>query len=151
MSNGLSSELCGKYDHKLDPKNRVAIPSEWRCGDECPVVLLESSKEGYPMVKVTSPEQFRAWVDEIRNSDRPMGAKNRYVGRMYAECLHGVINAQGKLLVPKKMCTRLELDADIKLVARGNFFELWKPESFTLADQIELATLEEMNEVFDVF
>lgn len=149
-------ELYGQFDHKLDPKNRIAIPSEWRTADEYPVILLESTDQGFPIVKAFSPEVFRANVDKIRTKAAQMphvttADIDRFVGRMYAEALAGTVNAQGKLLIPKKLGVKLELEGVARLVGRGTHFEIWKPEAFDAAKASELAALASLNLEFGVF
>lgn len=156
MSKGISSELYGKYDHKLDPKNRVAIPSEWRNSEECPLILLEASKQNAPILKALSPEYFRSLVENIRkmataHGDMSMAAIDAYIGRMYAECVPTAISAQGKLLIPKKMCARLGLSGEAKLVGRGPYFEVWNPEAYAEAEARELSALKSLNDEFGVF
>ncbi|MCD7798853.1 MAG: hypothetical protein LUG84_05525 [Akkermansiaceae bacterium] len=156
MPEGISSELYGKYDHKLDPKNRVAIPSEWRHSEECPLILLEATKQNFPVIKAFSPEYFRSWVKSIRRkaaamSDVSMAAIDSFIGHMYAECVSATISAQGKLLIPKKMCARLGLSGEARLVGRGPYFEVWSPEAFIAAEERELAALKCLNDEFGVF
>lgn len=151
MSKGISSELRGKFDHKLDPKNRVSIPSEWRLGDECPVYLLEAKKEGKSIVKVLSPEKFKRWVDEIEARDMSMAQKDLIIGKLHADCVGATINAQGKLLIPKRMCEGIGLNTDVKLVGRGAYFELWEPSNFAAAEQLELEKLMELNSELGIF
>lgn len=156
MPSCVPRELFGQFDHKLDPKNRLAIPSEWRTADDYPVILLESTDEGFPIVKAFSPDFFRAYVDKIRTKAAQMpnvttADVDRFIGRMYAEALSGTVNAQGKLLIPKKIGMKLELDGVARLVGRGTHFEIWKPEAFEAAKASELAALSPLNLEFGVF
>lgn len=151
MPQGISSELRSKFKHKLDPKNRLAIPAEWEPGEGCPLFLLEAKKEGLMMVKVLTLDKFREYVDMIRNSDKTPATKESMIGRLYAECVETTINAQGKMLIPKKMCELADLSGDVRLVGRGSFFELWKPDVYDEFEIREKARLEDVNADFGIF
>lgn len=156
MPSCLPRELFGQFDHKLDPKNRIAIPSEWRTAEEYPIILLESTDQGFPIVKAYSPEFFRSHVEKIRAKAAQMphvttADIDRFVGRMYAEALCGTVSAQGKLLIPKKIGMKLELEGVARLVGRGTHFEIWKPGAFDAAKASELAALTPLNLEFGVF
>lgn len=152
----LFSELGGRYDHKLDPKNRIAIPSAWRPAEECPVILLEARDQGLPVLKGYSPECFRAYVDEVREyasqiSGVTLKDINSFVSRMYSESMPTSINAQGKLLIPKQICERLDLNGEILLAGCRDHFEIWRKELYHEAKERALVALKHINDQMGVF
>ncbi len=151
MSKGISSELRSKFIHKLDPKNRVAIPSEWDPSEGCPLLLLEAKKEGLRMIKALTHEKFDEYVEMVRTSDKTPAAKESMIGRLYADCVETAISVQGKMLIPKKMCEQANLSGEVRLVGRGSYFEIWKPEVFEEFERLEAARLEEVNADFGIF
>lgn len=152
MGEGISSELRSKYDHKLDAKNRIAVPSEWRTGDSGGVLLLlESTREGKPMIKALTHGKFREYIETIRSSIYTPAQKDLLIGKLHAECVETAVNSQGKMLIPKQMCERGRFHGDVKLVGRGGYFEIWKPELYDEVDRLEAAKLEELNINLGIF
>ena len=151
MVEGISSELRSKYDHKLDAKNRIAVPSEWRCGDGGVLLLLESSREGKPMIKALTHGKFCEYIAIIRESSYTPAQKDMLIGKLHAECVETAVNGQGKMLIPKKMCDRGGLGSDVRLVGRGGYFEVWKPELYDEVELLEAAKLEELNINLGIF
>lgn len=151
MAQGLSSELRSKYDHKLDAKNRIAIPSEWRPSEGCCLLLLESQREGRPMIKALTYEKFDELVETINATDYTPAQKDMLIGKLHSDCVETAINAQGKMLVPKRMIDRAGFRSDVKLVGRGRYFELWKPELYDEVRRLEEEKLQALNENLGIF
>ena len=53
----VSDNLFGAYTHKLDPKNRIAIPAEWRPSEGCALLLLSGRRLDLPTVKAYTREK----------------------------------------------------------------------------------------------
>lgn len=141
-----SSEYRGKFDHKMDPKNRVAVPVEFRPGEGEKLYLLESHREGRAVIKALTTTRVRSMENSVRDrADLTPAHKDLIIGKLNADCVAVQINPQGKLLVPKKICEYAQLKGDVKLVGRGDYFEIWNPKGFAEAEQLELAKLAEIN------
>ncbi len=54
----VSDNLFGAYTHKLDPKNRIAIPAEWRPSEGCALLLLSGRRLDLPTVKAYTREKI---------------------------------------------------------------------------------------------
>ncbi|MEG2248292.1 MAG: hypothetical protein RSB88_05210 [Akkermansia sp.] len=151
MLNGISSELRSKYDHKLDAKNRIAVPSEWRPSEGCCLLLLKSSRKLLPMIKALTHEKFQEYIETIHSMSYNPAQKDMLIGKLHSDCVETTVNAQGKMLIPKKMCELSKLGTDVKLVGRGGYFEIWKPELYDEVELLEAAELEELNAELGIF
>lgn len=152
MSQGISSELRSKFDHKLDVKNRIAIPSEWRPSEGCCLFLLEAKREGLPMIKALTQEKFADYVNDVEISDLSRKDKDKFIGRLHSVCVETTINGQGKMLIPRKMIDQLALvSSDVKLVGRGKFFEIWEPNLYEEAERLESDSIMKLNDQLGIF
>lgn len=146
MGEVYASELRGKFDHKLDPKGRVAVPADWVNGQEISIYLLESSREGLPTLRALTNSKLAQMEQTVRDHPSLTPAqKDSVIGKLNADCIAASINAQGKLGISKRLCERLELENDVKLVGRGDYFEIWRPEIFAKAESLELEKLASIN------
>lgn len=148
----VSDNLFGAYTHKLDPKNRIAIPGEWRPSEGCSLLLLSGRRLELPTVKVYTREKFLQLIDKIRSVPEYNEAQiDLFIGKLYANCVEAVINAQGKLLIPKQMCEHAKLLSSVKLAGRGGYFELWEPIAYEEVSLRETASISDINQSFGIF
>ncbi len=148
----VQTNLFGAHLHKLDPKNRISMPAEWRSEENCTLLLLASKRLGYPTIKIYAKDDFLELIANIKANPRySVAQKDLLIGRMYASCVEASINSQGKLLVPKAMCTHANLTSMVNFVSRGSYIELWEPEAYEEVSRLEYQNIAEINEEYGIF
>ena len=124
----------GEYEHKLDKKLRVSVPSSWRpsAGGSFGLRLLKWELSGIPVIKALTDEAFTAALESIQNSDLPAGVKSRQKAALHTHNQPVSVNEQGKLLIPKKFAEERGLQGDgaIHFLGRGNYFEIVTPTNY---------------------
>ena len=84
----VSDNLFGAYTHKLDPKNRIAIPAEWRPSEGCALLLLSGRRLDLPTVKAYTREKFQQLIDKIETTPGYTEAQiDLFIGKLYANCV----------------------------------------------------------------
>ena len=131
----LQTSFEGEYEHKLDKKLRVSVPSSWRPskGGAYRLRLLKWELSGVPILKALTDEAFRAALASIQNNtELSNGIKTRQKGSLHTHNQPVTVNEQGKMLIPKKFADEqsLEPEASIHLLGRGNFFEIINPRNY---------------------
>ena len=133
--------FTGNVTHKLDPKRRVAIPAGWRVSQDPVLRLIESSSDGYPIIKCYTRDGFAAKMESIRTQAEASGANpgdiDRYIGIITGRCMEAEVSSQGKLLIPKQQRDRLKLGDTAVIVGRGGYFEIWEPADFAASNSPE--------------
>lgn len=146
--------MDGRYDHKMDPKYRVAIPSEWRPAPGEKLRLLETKSYGMSVVAALTEEEFNLRLRQI-DEDALMTVieKRQFKGILHSRCRTVAVNEQGKLLVPKDWSERADLPADgpVVLVGRGTYFEIWSADKFADVERSENEKLAAHNERLGIF
>ncbi len=151
MSSVLNN-LFGTYLHKMDPKNRVSIPSEWRPEEGCSLLLLAGRRVELPTIKVYTRQKFLEIVEKVQASTQYSEAQiDLYLGKLFANCEKAEVNSQGKLLIPRNMCEHANLSCQIRLAGRGGYFELWEPQAYQEARTRENDNTIDINTVFGIF
>ena len=79
-----------------------------------------------------------------------MCIRDRFIGRLYANCVEAIINAQGKLLIPKQMCEHAQLSSSVRLAARRGYFELWEPSLYEEVSRRENANISDINQSYGI-
>lgn len=116
----------GRYQHTLDPKGRVSIPSKYRDllaqydGSTLVVVPNESALEVHPLEEW---ERIEARIGEKSMFDADL----RKIGRLYISRAHEVeLDGAGRILIPPESRTQAGLARDVTLMGPGRkFFEIW--------------------------
>lgn len=147
--------LEGVVEHKLDPKCRVSVPSDWRVSAGRGILrLLRAEKYGVAVLKVHTEKEFHAVLERIDRQDAWNDRQKQLMrDRFFSDCQKTSMNSQGKLLIPKGLCEKADLEPEghVSLVGRGHYFELVKPENYeTLrsAEEEEVALLDAATGVF---
>ena len=144
----------GRYDHKMDPKFRVAIPVDWRPAPGETLRLLHSTSYELPVVVALTETEYvdrLMQIDEAENLN-PL-QKRQMKGRLHSKCRPATVNPQGKLLVPKDWSEAAGLPSDdaVVLVGRGTYFEIWAACNYATVEESEAEQLAEFNDELGVF
>jgi len=123
--------FLGDCVHSVDTKNRVAIPSSFRrsfpTGTDDKVVLLRGASgciEGH-----VRPE-WRVHVTRLRNLDL-YNEQDLVLRRLWLPGAAEIdLDAQGRVLLPKKLTDVAGISAEARFVGLGPFFEIWNPARF---------------------
>ncbi len=133
--------FSGNVPHKLDAKSRVSVLSSWLEKAGYSFQLLDAKKKGFEVIKCYTRASFEERVNYIRVEAEKIGATPReideYVGEIIGDSYEAEVNAQGKLLIPKKQRERLGLKESVTLVGRGAYFEIWNPDDYSASKAVE--------------
>src|SRR5687767_10499406 len=121
----------GRYQHTVDPKGRVSIPSKYRDllalydGSTLVVVPNESALEVHPLEEW---ERIEARIGEKSMFDADL----RKIGRLYISRAREVeLDGAGRILIPPDSRTQAGLARDVTLMGPGRkFFEIWDRSRF---------------------
>lgn len=135
----LETVFLSEYDHTLDNKGRVNIPSSYRRiferKDIRMVFAVNVIDEGDAYIRVYPPEYFRkqtlAQLRQDERKSRRIDAKaRRQLARM---CTPIPIDRQGRITLSPKMCKRAKINKDVRFVGALDYFEIWGLEEFRRA------------------
>ena len=150
----------GEFHQKVDAKGRVSIPADFRR-------VLESgdpqwSEGKAPEFVIVYGDHRRAYLEcytmeaaaevDQQIADMPRGSMDR---RMLERLFNGLslktsIDETGRIVLPQKLRTKIDLGEEAYFIASGDTFQIWKPETY---DEVELAKteawLESLPEDFD--
>ncbi len=122
------SMFIGEYQHSIDPKKRLAVPSKFRSELKNKVVVtrgLDKCLFVYPM---------KAW-EEIAGKlgSMPVGeaATRSFVRLMLAGATDCEIDKQGRVLVPDYLKEYAGLDKNVIIAGLFNRLEIWDEKKWT--------------------
>ena len=123
--------FLGDHTHAVDAKDRVAIPSSFRrnfpTGTEDRVVLLRGASG---CIEAHVRPEWRVHIMRLRNLDL-YDEQDLVLRRLWLSGATEIeLDAQGRVLLPKKLTDLAGIGADARFVGLGPFFEIWSPARF---------------------
>lgn len=116
--------FMGEYNHTIDNKNRVIVPSKFReeLGETFVVTAgLDGCLYLYPM------KDWEKFAEGLKNLPFTKEAREfqRYFMQSASEC---ELDKQGRILIPAKLKALAGLDKDVTFVGVISKVELWSSE-----------------------
>ena len=150
----------GESHHKVDNKGRVSIPASFRR-------VLEQGDPSY--TEGLNPELVIVYGDHRRNylecytiqainevdlkiDALPRGTMER---RMLQRLFHGqsfptAVDETGRLVLPSKLRTKIDLESEAFFIAAGDTFQIWKTKTYETEELAKTeAWLDDLPEDFD--
>jgi len=136
--------LFGGFDHKIDKKGRVFIPSAFReeLGES---FIICRGIYGKRCLCVYSKEEWKNLVEKIGTLP---GTKSSTVKRfLYDGAFNVEFDAQGRILVPPVLREYAQFDAEVHIIGMDTNLEIW--DSGNWNEENENITLESISSVME--
>ena len=116
----------GLYEHSLDSKDRLTIPSRFRASLSDGVVL---SKGFDPCVWLHTTGEFEQLSDRFLSPHSPFGRDARQLRRRF----HGgsfdeKLDSAGRIRMPKHLVEHAKLGDNCVVIGMDDYFEVWDPK-----------------------
>ena len=126
--------FSGSFDHSLDGKGRVIIPASFReaLGENFTITInpTKTAVAIYPQeIWESQLERF----SHINPLDKVGLRYERYV--MSVSFSGNNMDAQGRVLIPAKLRSKIGLARDIVFVGLNHFIEVWDAEAYAQVEQ----------------
>lgn len=117
--------FLGQYEHSIDQKGRITIPSPYR-------ELLDGSAfvtRGFDQnLLVLPPDKFHQLAESISDSSMT-GSDGRDFRRwIFSSAGQVEVDRAGRILIPQFLRTYAGLESDAIVVGNGTYFEIWSSE-----------------------
>jgi MraZ protein len=115
----------GRYEHSLDTKGRVILPSRFRGQFEERGGYLTKNREG--CLALWTPGEFERQMNAMQvSSTKDRAHRNR--ARLWASASQSVeIDRQGRMPIPPHLREFARLEEDVLVVGVIDRVELWSP------------------------
>ena len=141
----LIQPLLGRADHKLDPKRRFTIPTDWyeRMGRPPQVYVMPSLSHlnGPRCLDVFCPAEFDRRMEAFRHAALSDATKASFTSRIgeLVSCLS--VDTMNRIRVKDSLLAYAGLTSDVVLVGVGFHIEVWSPENRPKLDGSEADVL----------
>ena len=134
--------MTGNYEHKIDAKGRVFIPSDLRkqLGDVFHVMIFNEE-----CINVYPDNSWARLVDKV--SALPI-RKQSMMRPLFANTSRCELDGQGRFVLPLKLREKIGLQKDVTIVGAGTLVQIWDTEKFNEINEQE-STPESIAAVLD--
>ncbi len=135
--------LLGEYQHSLDTKGRITIPSRLRDGlGERFVVTkgLDSCLFVYPLA------EWAALEEKLRSLPLTRSDARSFVRLLFSGAVECEPDKQGRVLLPPNLRSHARLEKDVFLLGVSNRVEIWDKEIWEQYSSQAAASFEEAAE-----
>lgn len=121
--------FLGQYQHSLDEKGRLTIPSAFRDALGAGAYI----SQGFDKNLMVMGTAYFMRIYERLNSMNITDPATRLLKRLVLSTAYQVeIDKAGRILVPPKSRQLLSLSNEATLVGQGEYFEIWTPGDWAL-------------------
>ncbi len=119
--------LLGEYEHTLDEKGRLTLPSRLRAYFEGGIVVTKGVDR---CLFAFPPEEWAAFKDNIK-ANANLSAKGRQLSRMFfSMAFEAGLDRQGRVLIPTKLAEYAGLSHDVTIAGVDDRLEIWDTEEW---------------------
>jgi MraZ protein len=120
--------FVGQYEHQMDAKGRVSLPSAFRRqGDGERFVLMQWESANLTLFPQAKWEELQQDLLDFRRKN-PRGANQ--LRRLVANAVEVSPDKQGRILVPAALQAGAGLSGGVLLVGAIDRVEIWDPETY---------------------
>jgi MraZ protein len=125
-------EFTGAYNHALDPKGRLTLPSSFRDeltrGGASPKFWLSLDRRSVTLAPAAVWREFFEKVRTLPRSDAKAEMVRRTIMATAFDCR---TDHQGRALVPPQLRALVEIAREVTLVGAGDHVEIWDRAKWT--------------------
>ena len=121
--------FVGRYEHTLDGKKRVTIPSDWRDAAGNPTLFVLPGVNEKCLYVYTAREMAQR-LEKVRAASVANVQAQKFLRDFFSRADRVVLDAQGRIRVKDELLDHAGILNQMVLVGVGSRFELWSPESW---------------------
>ena len=131
--------FMGEYNHTIDAKGRLIIPSKFReiLGD---VFVVTKGLDG--CLFVYDNEEWKRFEEKLRALPITNKEARQFVRFFLAGAAEVEVDKQGRILLPNVLREFAQINKDVALLGVGSRIEIWGRERFE-----DTAVFEDMDEI----
>jgi len=119
----------GTFEHALDVKHRLTVPSKFRVALAGGVVLAASHEvpAGSPRcVSIWTPDDYEAFTAHTLDGLNPLSPRARELKRFFFNSsFDSELDSANRLMIPPPLMRYASLDRDVIVTGSGDCIEVW--------------------------
>jgi MraZ protein len=122
----------GTFEHSLDAKNRLTVPSKLRAAFSEGAFLVKSADR---CISLYPSSTYSALVDTALSGMNPLSAQARELNRYFRSNAHAVeLDSAGRVMLSPRQLEHAGIERDVVVIGAGDCLELWDPSTWAAYD-----------------
>ena len=121
------AELLGEHSYQMDPKGRISLPAKFRDAFKAGVHLT-LGQEG--CLYAFPPEEWREEKTRVEERALSNPSSRGYTRVFFGNAEHVDLDAQGRLVVPRRLREKVGLARDVAVIGVSDRLEIWPLEDW---------------------
>ena len=122
------SGFVGRYDHSLDAKGRVILPSRFRSSFEHGGLLTQNFER---CLSLWTPDEYERQTEEMKLASKEGTAQARNFARVWAAHSFNIeVDRQGRMSIPQLLRDFAGLNGEVLVTGAIDHIEIWNPEEW---------------------
>ncbi|QHX36866.1 division/cell wall cluster transcriptional repressor MraZ [Spiroplasma sp. BIUS-1] len=125
--------LFGKFEHNLDDKSRLTIPSKLRnkLGE---LVYVTRSIDGN-CLEIRTPENFEKWYSELKSQSALSTSTRTVVRTIFSNTDEVSIDNAGRVKLPSNLLEEVGISKTVQITGAGEWIEIWDKDKHLTYDK----------------
>lgn len=118
--------LYGRFEHTVDAKNRVFVPSKFKesLGGSFKLTYNDFNK----CILVYSNSEWEKYEEKI--SQLPTLKFEDFIREIYSNTVDVQIDGQGRIVIPQFLKEKVDIEKNVLIMGVGSHLEIWAQEVF---------------------
>lgn len=118
----------GYFEHTLDAKKRLTVPSKFRAPLSDGFILARAFE---PCVAVWTPDAWKTFTERFLAPLNPFSNEARRLQRFFhSGSFDAELDSAGRLMVPQSLAEYAGIEKEVAVVGNQQCFELWDLDSW---------------------
>jgi MraZ protein len=123
----------GTFDHTLDSKNRLTVPSKLRTAFAEGAFLVRSTEK---CISLYPSATYSAQTEAALSGLNPLHPQARELRRYFHSNASQVeLDSAGRVMLSARQLEHADIDRDVVVIGAGDCLELWDPSTWAAYDQ----------------
>ncbi len=123
--------FTGKFPHKVEGKNRVTIPADWRFGEE--VELYMFSRTNKRCIGVFTRAELER-VQEVATADLTAVERANFLDEFGSKLTRVLMDKGGRISLPPDLQAEHGIGKEVVFVGSVKTFNIWNPAHYESAN-----------------
>lgn len=142
----MSKCLTGEYEHRLDTKGRLIMPSKLREELGCTFMITKGLDNCLYVYPNDEWQQFADKLNQLPMMNKSARQFKRFFNSGAVKC---ETDAQGRVIIPQTLRTFANIEKDVVIIGNGEKAEIWNKEAWDEINNEESLNMDEIADKLD--
>ncbi len=139
--------FLGTFEHNLDAKNRLTIPSKVLNTLDGNMLVVSKGFDG--CLEARSPSDFKIFVDKLMALSQNKLTTRTILRQLLANAAEIEIDSANRILIPNNLLKEVGITKEVTIIGLGNKLEIWDSNQYSKFKENSDGILEKIAEDLD--